>query len=374
MEQILNSIDCMFFTKDSKVLLLERQDEPYKNQLSLVGGVQNNFESFEAAIERILKQKLGIFSKVSNNVITINDDVSFNIEQVKSYDSGKDTRGGNVTTYAIETDLEEKDIRNFVTRDVTFLNVNKLPELAFEHNRFIQDYFFIKKDYTLTSNQNIGISVDTVILTVKDKLIKVLLAKRSKEPFKGLYTLPGGFIEKNISLNESALQILKRDTNITGAYLEQLYTFGDINRDSRVRALSVAYYALVDYSKFDVINSEKYEKIDWFSLSDLRKLDIAFDHREIINLALDRIQNKIEYTNIAFQLLPEKFTLGELQEVYETILDRELDKRNFRKKIAELDMLEELEEFKKQGRMRPARYHRFKERTKETPLRVKKWV
>ena len=153
-----------------------------------------------------------------------------------------------------------------------------------------------------------------------------------------------------------------------------MYTFGDVNRDKRGRTISVAYYALIDSSKLNLIPSKKYDDINWFSLSEIKKLKFAFDHDKIIAQALDRIKNKIEYTNIAFQLLPEKFTLAELQEVYETILETKIDKRNFRKKIAELDMVIELNEYKKQGRMRPAQYYKFKERTKETILKANKWV
>ncbi len=223
-------------------------------------------------------------------------------------------------------------------------------------------------------NQNIVIAVDIVILTIKDGLLKVLLTKRTLEPYNHMYSIPGGLVENKISLENSAKNILTRDTSISDVYLEQLYTFGDVNRDKRGRTISVAYYALIDSSKLNLIPSKKYDDINWFSLSEIKKLKFAFDHDKIIAQALDRIKNKIEYTNIAFQLLPEKFTLAELQEVYETILETKIDKRNFRKKIAELDMVIELNEYKKQGRMRPAQYYKFKERTKETILKANKWV
>jgi 8-oxo-dGTP diphosphatase len=374
MSQILNSIDCMFFTKDNEIITIKRNEEPFKNKLSLIGGIQNNFESFEAAIERVLKQKLGLQTRIKKNTIYINNQYEFNIEQIKSYDSGKDSRGGNTTSYAIQTNLSQNELKQLIPKEINFPNVNNLPELAFEHNKIIADYFFTKKNYTLSKTQEIGVTIDTVILTVKDGILKVLLAKRSKEPYKGSYTLPGGFINKESSLDEAALQILKRDTNIEGAYLEQLFTFGNINRDSRGRVISIAFYALVDYSKFDLIKSQKYDEIDWFSSSDLRKINIAFDHKEIINLAIERIKNKIEYTNIAFQLVPQKFTLAELQEIYEAILEQEIDKRNFRKKLNELDIVEPQNEFKKQGRMRPAMYYSFKNKTKDTPMKAKKLV
>jgi len=223
-------------------------------------------------------------------------------------------------------------------------------------------------------NQNIVVALDIVILTIKDNLLKVLLTKRTIEPYIHRYSLPGGIVDEKLSLDEAAKNILKRDTNISDAFLEQLYTFGDLNRDKRGRTISVAYYALIDYSKLNLIPSKKYDEIGWYSLSDIKKMKFAFDHDKIIQIALDRIKNKIEYTNIAFQLLPEKFTLAELQQIYETILETSIDKRNFRKKIAELDMVVELNEYKKMGRMRPAQYYKFKERTKETILKANKWV
>lgn len=374
MEEIFNSVDFIFITNDEKVLFVKRDSEPHENELALPGGIQNNFENFDATIIRILKKKLGLISEIVNNKIIIDNFGEYFLKQIKTYDSGNDIRGGNTTVFVIETDLDEVTFKKSILKEIYFYKKDQIPQLAFEHNKFIADYFFENKNYTVANISVVGVTVDIVIITVKDGLLKVLLTKRSKEPFKGYYTLPGGFVNKNISINNSALQILKRDTNIEGAFLEQLYTYGDLDRDSRGRIITVGYYALVDYSKFNIVYSKKYESLDWFSKSDLKKLNIGFDHKKIINDAIDRITNKIEYSNIAFQLLPEKFTLAELQRVYETILNKELDKRNFRKKIVELEMLEELEEYKKEGRMRPAKYHRFKERTKESILKAKSWI
>ena len=374
MEEILNSIDLIFLTKDQKVMLIRRDNEPENNKLALIGGLQEIGDSFNETIVKVIKKRLNVVCSIKNDEITISSLGRFEIKQIQTYDSGEGKWRGNSTVFLIETDLEEKEISSKIKREIIFYDKDKIPKLAFEHNKFLKDFFYFHKGYTVANIQEIGVTVDIVIFTVKDKLLKILLTKRSKEPFKGYYTLPGGFVDKSVSLNESALKILKRDTNITNAYLEQLYTFGDVKRDSRERVISIAYYALIDYSKLDLVMSSKYEEIDWFSLSDIDRKKIGFDHKDIIKNAIERLKNKIEYTNIAFQLLPEKFTLAELQEVYETILEKEVDKRNFRKKIAELDMLEELEEYKKEGRMRPARYHRFKERKKETILKAKKWV
>ncbi len=374
METIVSSVDIIITTKENTILLIKRENEPQKGIYALPGGAQKNFESFEDAVERTIEKRLGLKAKIKGNQIDIQGFPTLSISQFRSYDCGTDSRGGNTTVYSIETDISEAQFKKTIPKHIIFSNPDNLPELAFDHSKFVHDYFFYYKDYTVKSQQNIGVAVDIVIMTIKDGLLKILLTKRSKEPYKNMYSLPGGFVDPQLSLDKSAKEILKRDTNISNAYLEQLYTFGELERDKRGRTISVAYYALLDYSKINLVHSKKFDEIDWFSISDLNKMGFAFDHEKIIALAIDRIKNKIEYTNIAFQLLPEKFTLAELQEVYETILEKDIDKRNFRKKIAELDMIEELNEFKKQGRMRPAKYHRFKERTKESILKVRKWI
>ncbi len=239
---------------------------------------------------------------------------------------------------------------------------------VFKEEEYLQEYEYYSKQ------QKISLAIDLVIFTIKDKMLKVLVNKRLIQPYKNLFSIPGGFARAEVGLEQNAKNILFRDTNIDKVYLEQLYTFGELTRDKRGRTISIAYYALIDYNKVKLIPSEKYQFADWYSLSSIKKMEFAFDHKEIINMAIERIKNKIQYTNIAFQLLPEKFTLAELQDVYEIIIEEKLDKRNFRKKIFELDMIEELEEFKKDGRMRPAKYYRFKERTKETILKPKKWI
>lgn len=379
MSEKFSSIDLIILDKDDKVLLVRRLEEPEINKLGLIGGVQKDGENFKDGILRILKEKVGInCSKVDSELgkIYLDSGLEFDYKQVKTYFSDVGNLAGNVTLFSISTNLSGEEFLNLVSRKeiFAFYDRNSLPNLAFEHNKFIGDFFFHEKGYTSKTTQKIGNTVDVVIMTISDGLLKILLSHRLKNPFKGCYSLPGGFVETNLSLDENASNILKKDTGVSDVYLEQLYTFGKVDRDSRGRVLSTAYYALIDSEKVKLSVTDKYDEIKWFSISDLKKIDIAFDHREIIETALSRVYNKIEYTNIAFQLLPEKFTLAELQEVYEVILDREVDKRNFRKKIFELDMLDELDEFKKEGRMRPARYYSFKERNKETPLKAKKWI
>lgn len=374
MKQIFNYIDIIILTKNQEIVLIKRKTNPHINQLALIGAVQDSFESFPNAIEKTLKKKLGIYSKIEKNQILLKNIGTFKLNQFNSYDSGTDTRGGNTTIFSIQTNLNKEELKIKIPQNTYIYDKNNIPKLAFEHNKFLEEFFFKKQNYTIAKTNQIKIAVDIVIFTINQSILKILLPKRIKEPYKSHYSLPGGFIENQISLNESAKNILKRDTNLQNVFLEQLYTFGDIKRDNRGQIISVSYYALIDSQKQNLIHSQKYDTINWFNLNDLKKIKIAFDHKQIIDLAIQRIKNKIEYSNIAFQLLPEKFTLAELQEVYEAILEKKIDKRNFRKKIKELDMLEELNEFKKQGRMRPAKYHRFKERTKETIFKPKRWI
>ncbi len=258
-------------------------------------------------------------------------------------------------------------------KGIFFYDKNNIPKIKKYYNKILEEYFFYYEDYTSKKVQNVSVTVDVVIFTIKDNSLKVLLAKRKKEPFKNSFSIPGGFIDIDKSLYDNAIEILKRDTNISKTYLEQLYTFGDTKRDPRGRVISVSYFALIDYSKLSLIPSEKYENLNWYSIEECEKLNFAFDHKKIIFYAFERIKNKIEYTNIAFQLLPEKFTLSELQKVYEIILGKKLDKRNFRKKIFEINLLEELKEYKKVGRMRPAKLYTFKNK-KETIMKAKKIV
>ncbi|MEC8220911.1 MAG: NUDIX domain-containing protein [Nanoarchaeota archaeon] len=371
----LSSIDIIIVDKNQNILLKKRDKEPFQNLFSLVGGGQLQFESFDAAIERILKQKAGFSCKINNLNITHSSKQKFTLKQIRTYDSGDDSKGGNTTIFLLETNLDSiETLKLFSNSELRFFNKNSVPKLAFNHNTFISDFFFHEKNYTTKFEQDISITIDIVILTIQNESLKVLLSKRTKAPYLNHYSLPGGFASRENSLEEDALNLLKRDVNIGNIFLEQLFTFGDVERDERGRVISIAYYALIDIQNQNLISSEKYSESTWMTIQEIQKENIAFDHKKIISLAIERIKNKIEYSNIAFQLLPEKFTLAELQKVYEIILEKKLDKRNFRKKIHELEMLEELEEFKKEGRMRPAKYHRFIERTKETPLKAKRWI
>lgn len=281
------------------------------------------------------------------------------------------------------------------------------------------------KSYDKTIYEKPSVTVDMVLFTVGEKQIdnskrknlekelRILLVKRKGYPFKGYWAMPGGFININDSLSESVSKKLKEETNIENVYFEQLYTWGDVNRDPRMRVISASYMALVNRNNLKEIKGDRTEDIGWFTVKkelistkkilpdkleskyklalinaekDVR-LDylivenkrirdfnveesyriiegnnsnekIAFDHVKIINYALERMQNKVQYSTIAFSLLPELFTLTELQQVYEMILGRELIKSNFRRWVTPL--VEETDKSKKEGAHRPSRLFKLR--------------
>ncbi len=200
------------------------------------------------------------------------------------------------------------------------------------------------------------VTVDIVIFTIRGKELCVLLVRRGSPPFLGSWAIPGGFVKKRESLDDAALRELREETGVSRVFLEQLYTFGDPKRDPRGRVVTVAYYALVAEDRATLVAGTDAADARWFPANALPPL--AFDHREILDRALERLRNKLEYTTVGFELLPEKFTLGELQAVYEAILGRKLDKRNFRRKIELLGILRDTRE-EKRGTRRPARLYRF---------------
>lgn len=198
------------------------------------------------------------------------------------------------------------------------------------------------------------ITVDVVILTIKDNTLKVLLVKRTNEPFKGRWAIPGGFIRLSENLDEAAVRILKEKTNVHNIYLEQLYTFGDPLRRTDARVITCAYFALIREEDVDVFESSD---VEWHRVYDLPPL--AFDHKEIIEYSLKRTRERLEMCPVAYQLLSEKFTLTEMQKSYELITNKKLDKRNFRKKALATEGLRELDEYSKTKSKRPARLYTF---------------
>lgn len=274
--------------------------------------------------------------------------------------------------------------------------------------------------YDASKYERPSVTVDILVFTVTDeekenyrklseKKLRILLIKRGEHPYLGKWALPGGFVKMDESLDEAALRELKEETNIDDIYMEQLYTWGDVGRDPRTRVISTAYMSLVDSSTLNVKASDDADDAKWFSVSaktfqeqknvtengyilqqlirlslsndedDLSAViktekivegkvtkikreviespDIAFDHAKIIEYGLERLRNKIEYTDIAFNLMPDLFTLTELQQVYEVILGRELLKANFRRKIA--NMVIETNKYTRDSGHRPSKLFRF---------------
>jgi 8-oxo-dGTP diphosphatase len=203
---------------------------------------------------------------------------------------------------------------------------------------------------------NLRVTVDIVIFTVRDRGLEVLLVKRGAPPFQGVQAIPGGFIHDEESLEEAALRELYEEAGVRDVFLEQLYSFGDPQRDPRGRVITVAYYALIASDELSLIAGADAAEAGWYPLQSLPPL--AFDHKGILDYAVERLRNKLEYTTVGFELLPQKFTLRELQTVYEAILGRQLDKRNFRRKIALLGILKPLREWQRTGR-KPAQFFRF---------------
>ncbi|HXQ73126.1 MAG TPA: NUDIX domain-containing protein [Pyrinomonadaceae bacterium] len=199
------------------------------------------------------------------------------------------------------------------------------------------------------------VTVDVVIFTIQQGVLKVLLVKRRIDPFIGQFAIPGGFVLEDEDLEEAAARELREETGVSDVYLEQLYSFGEPDRDPRGRVVTVAYFALISADRKLRAGSDAAEAA-WFPMDDLPPL--AFDHATILNYALERLRNKLEYTTVGFQLLPEKFTLTELQEVYAAILGKTLDKRNFRRKMSVLRILKPLPEYRRGGQ-RPAQLYRF---------------
>lgn len=205
-----------------------------------------------------------------------------------------------------------------------------------------------------------SVTVDLVIFTIAENDLKVLLIRRGGEPFKGRWALPGGFVEIDESLEKAAARELKEEAGVTKVYLEQLYTFGEPKRDPRGRVISVSYFALVDADRQRIRAASDADEAEWHSVFSAPKL--AFDHKKILEYAVWRLRNKIEWTTVGYELLPKKFTLSELQRVYEIILQKPVDKRNFRKKILAQGQIRELNETRSDGAHRPAKLYSFQNR------------
>lgn len=203
-----------------------------------------------------------------------------------------------------------------------------------------------------------AVTADVVLFTIRDGRLQLLLIRRGGEPFKGHWALPGGFLDIDEDLEDCALRELEEETGIRGVYVEQLRTYGRPGRDPRERVISVAYYALAPSNQLAIKAASDAAEASWFPVAELPPL--AFDHEEIIQAAHERLVAKLDYSTIAFRLMPQQFTLSELQEVYEILLDAELDKRNFRKWAQALEQIEATGQQRRRGSHRPARLYRLK--------------
>jgi len=205
--------------------------------------------------------------------------------------------------------------------------------------------------------QNIKVSVDAVVFGYRDNALNVLLIKRGIEPFKNSWALPGGLVLENESLEEAVERELKEETNVTIDYLEQLYSFGKPKRDPRNRVISIAYVALVKPEHHTIKADTDADDVAWFELKKLPEL--AFDHHLILEKAKKRLRSKLTYEPIGFDLLETKFLFSDLEKLYMTILEKQIDRRNFRKKILSFKILDELDEKVSEGRGRPANLFQF---------------
>ncbi len=203
-----------------------------------------------------------------------------------------------------------------------------------------------------------AVTTDVILFTIHEERLELLLIRRGAEPFKGRWALPGGFVNIDEDLADCAKRELEEEAGITGVYLEQLNTFGAPDRDPRGRVISVAYYALVPRERLAIRAASDAEAVAWFPCSALPPL--AFDHESIVALAYERLSAKLEYSTIALQFMPERFTLTQLQSVYEVVLGRKLDKRNFRKRILALKCIEDSGERLRQVNYRPAKLYQVK--------------
>ncbi|MCP4675983.1 MAG: NUDIX hydrolase [Deltaproteobacteria bacterium] len=202
-----------------------------------------------------------------------------------------------------------------------------------------------------------ALTVDCVVFGLDETDLKVLLIQRDVEPFAGIWALPGGFVNMDETLDESAKRELQEETGLKKLFLEQLYTFAAVDRDPRERVVSVAFFALVNISAHKVKSATDARDAAWFSVVDTPTL--AFDHDEILKMALERLKGKVRYQPIGFELLPPLFTLSQLQFLYETVLETKMDKRNFRRKILSMDLLEETDQIEQDVAHRAARLYRF---------------
>ena len=211
-------------------------------------------------------------------------------------------------------------------------------------------------------NQNIKVAVDAILFGYQKNSLQVLLIQRKYGNSRGQWALPGGFVKDNEKLSAAVSRELKEETGVNAKDLEQLYTFGDkIDRDPRFRVISVSYFGVVNPKNMILKPTTDAQDAKWFSVDQIPKL--AFDHKDIFKVALARLKAKLNYQPIGFNLLSDKFPFSDLENLYRTILDRDIDRRNFRKKILSFGFLEETDEMRSIGSGRPAKLFKFNQKT-----------
>lgn len=206
--------------------------------------------------------------------------------------------------------------------------------------------------------QNIRVAVDAIVFGYKNNDLYALLIEQQFGTSDKYWALPGGLVKNDESLSDAVIRELHEETNVQLTFMEQLYTFGDdIYRDSRNRVISVAYYALVDASNLEIKADTDAEKVQWFKIDAIPSL--AFDHNLILETAIKRLKAKLTYEPIGFDLLPDEFLFSDLENLYCTILEKEIDRRNFRKKILSYGFLDQTEHFSPIKNGRPAKLFKF---------------
>lgn len=231
-----------------------------------------------------------------------------------------------------------------------------MKKMDVSEQEFLRNYSIHDYEVPLTS-------VDLVIFTLTDYRLKVLLVRRGEHPFKGSWALPGGFIDiaQDDDLDATALRKLKAKTGVQTPYLEQLQGFGSRTRDPRGWSTTFTYFALIDSTEVQLRHGAGADAVAWFDVDNLKAdLELAFDHHQILALAIQRLRSKVEYSSLPVYLLPAEFTLTELQQVYESLLGHSVDKSAFRKRIKDGDFLEELAGKWRHGSNRPAQLFRAK--------------
>lgn len=216
----------------------------------------------------------------------------------------------------------------------------------------------------METTQNIQVAVDAIVFGYsKEEGVSILLIKRKYDPFKSSWAIPGGFVHDDESLEAAVERELQEETGVKINYLEQLYTFGKPDRDPRTRIVSVAYFGLVKSNQFEKLKATTdAEDAAWFNFKRLPKL--AFDHKTILNVAIERLRGKMTYQPVGFELLEKKFPFSDLEHLYTTLLDRPIDRRNFKKKVMSLGILDELDEkAKSSGAGRPGNLFQFNKKT-----------